>query len=216
MSKPSKELLKSILIFSKLDDKEIELLQSISTLETFKDDNILFYEGDESKIIHMVISGKIEVYKVNTKGKEIVLKQFSPFSFIAEVSNYNNIKFLASSKSIGNSTVLLIEYEKFEKYFLYHSSIAPIILKSMANKVVILEKIISSNLIMDATQRVANFIYENKKCLNNTKHCKIAESLNISPVTFSRILKKFKEDKIIKCNKHNCIVDKNLLKKLLS
>lgn len=210
------ELLKSIPIFSNLSEDELRLLKSISSIKELKSSNILFYEGEKSTTLHVVTKGKIAVYKVNSKGKEIVLKEFLPFSFIAEVSNYNGINFPASAKSIGNSTVLLIEYEKFEKQFLYHPTIAPTVLKSMANKVINLEKVISSNLILDATQRVAKFIYENEKCFNSVKHNKIAENLNITPVTFSRILKKFRDDKIIKLDKESYKIDKIALKKLFS
>jgi len=102
----------------------------------------------------MVLEGSVEVYKVNKKGKEILLKEFYPFSFIAEVANFTNINFSASAKSIGNATLLMIEYKKIEESLLYSKSIASHFLKSMASKVLNLEDIISKNLTMDATQRV--------------------------------------------------------------
>ena len=36
----------------------------------------------DSRDIHIILEGKIDIYKVNAKSKEIVLKQFLPFSFI--------------------------------------------------------------------------------------------------------------------------------------
>ncbi|MEA1956458.1 MAG: Crp/Fnr family transcriptional regulator [Campylobacterota bacterium] len=210
------KLLKSIPIFSKLNNDELEVLKKISTIKYLKNGNILFYENDISNNIHMLLHGQVEVYKINLKGREIVLKQFSPFEFIAEVSNYNNINFPASAKSIGDSTILVIDYKEFEEQFLYHKDVAPFVLKSMANKVINLEKIISSNLTMDATQRIAKFIYNNEKCLNCAKHHQIADNLNITPVTFSRILKKFKKEEIITLDKNKFIVNKDLLKKQFS
>jgi len=209
------ELLKSIPIFNKLNDSELLSLQEISYIKKLENQEILFFEGDESKTLHIVIDGEIEVYKVNSKGKEIILKKFKPFSFIAEVSNYNGINFPASAKATCYSTVLLINYKEFEKKFLFHPTIAPVILKSMANKVMNLEKVISNNLILDASQRVAKFIYDNEECLNKVKHHKIAEYLNITPVTFSRILKRFKDEKIIEVN-NKFTVNKELLKKEFS
>ena len=126
------------------------------------------------------------------------------------------MNFPASSKSIGDSSVLSINYEKFEKQFLYHPTIVPVVLKSMANKLIVLEKVISSNLTMDATQRVAKFIYENEKSFTTLKYNKIAVDLNITPVTFSRILKKFKDENIIQGDKERIIIDKELLKEHFS
>jgi len=210
----TQQLLKNIPVFSGLTSKELSLLQNISKLEYHQDKQILFYEGDESLNLYILLEGKIDIFKTNIKGKEIKLKQFLPFSFIAEVSNYNHIQFPASAKSIGDSTVLSIDYAKFEKELLYHKTIAPMIIKSIANKVLVLEKLISENLTMDATQRIAKFIYEDSDMFLNQKHHIIANKLNITPVTFSRILKKFREQNIISSTNH--ILDKDLLKKEFS
>ncbi len=207
----TQKLLKSIPAFSKLKNEELLFLKNISHIKTLKNNEILFYEGEEGLKLHIVIKGIIEVFKTDAKGKEIVLKQFTPYSFIAEVSNYGHINFPASSKSIGDSLVLIIDYKKFEEKILYCSSVAPFILRSIVNKVMYLEKIISDNLTMNATQRVAKFIYENDACLSTNKHHEIANILNITPVTLSRILRKFKKNKIISSDDH--ILNKALLKK---
>ena len=207
-------LLKTIPIFENLNLKELNYLKQISILKNLHNDEVLFYQDDKPLYLHIVIEGIIEVYKVNPKGNKISLNKFIPFSFIAEVSNFNNINFPATSVSIGNSIVLAIDYKKFEEKLLYHPTIAPIVLKSMAQKVLTLEKIISQNLTMDATQRVAKYIYENDNCLIEQKHHQIAQKLNITSVTFSRILKSFKNSNILDFN--NTITNKDLLKQSFS
>jgi len=206
--------LKLIPIFSQLNSSEIEDLQKISFLKSLQKDEILFFEGDDSINLYMIVDGYIDIYKTDIHAKQITLKRFAPFSFIAEVSNYNNMKFPATAKSINNTTVLVIDYIKFEKQFLYHPTIIPIVLKSVTNKVISLEKIISENLIMNATQRVAKFIYEEELLFKNAKHHEIANRLNITAVTFSRILKKLRTNNIITID--NNILDKKLLKKEFS
>jgi len=203
-------------MFCKLEDFELKSLEKIATIEHFSDGNILFYENDMSDNLYFLLDGRIEIYKTNSKGKPIVLKQFLPFEFIAEVSNYNNMKFPATGKSIGNSEVLIIDYKQFKKEFLYHKEIAPYIIESLANKILTLNNIISSQLTMDATQRVAKFIYNNQQCLTCIKHHKIAENLNITPVTFSRILKTFKDENIIREDENQFFIDKDLLQKQFS
>lgn len=203
-------------MFSKLNELELKSLEKISTIKDFSDGDILFYEDEMSNNFYYLLDGQVEIYKVNVKGKIIILNQFSSFEFIAEVSNYNNMKFPATGKSIGNSKVLIIDYEVFKKEFLYHKEIAPFIIESLANKVMGLNNIISSQLTMDASQRVAKFIYNNEKCLTCIKHHKIAENLNITPVTFSRILKTFKNENIIYEEENILVIKKELLKKQFS
>ena len=203
-------------MFSKLNELELKSLEKISTIKDFSDGDILFYEDEMSNNFYFLLDGQVEIYKVNVKGKIIILNQFFSFEFIAEVSNYNNMKFPATGKSIGNSKVLIIDYEVFKKEFLYHKEIAPFIIESLANKVMGLNNIISSQLTMDASQRVAKFIYNNEKCLTCIKHHKIAENLNITPVTFSRILKTFKNENIIYEEENMLVIKKELLKKQFS
>jgi len=206
----TQKLLQSINIFSQLTTKELESLQKISSLKSLCNNEILFYEGESSEQLNIIVEGIIQVYKINRSNKEIILKEFTPFSFVAELSNYNHICFPASAKSIGNSSVLQIDFEKFEKQFLYHPNISPSIIKSMANKIMILEQTIAMNLTMDATQRVAKMIYDKHRYLESNKHHKLATELNITPVTFSRILRKFKDENII--DSDNKIINKDLLK----
>jgi CRP/FNR family transcriptional regulator len=205
--------LNQIDLFSSFSNEDILYLKTISHIKKFQNDDILFYEGDDSDNLYFLIEGKVEVYKTNRKGKKIVLTQFSSLSFIAEASHYANIKFPATAKSINNSVVLIIAYDKFEKRFLHYSQISLFIIKSLASKIVCLEKTFSNNLIMDAQERIAKYLYENEGCLNCLKHHEIAESLNITPVTFSRILKIFKVEKIIQKNK---VINKKRLYKLFS
>jgi len=206
--------LKLIPIFNQLNSNEIEYLEEISSVKSLHDDEILFFEGDDSSNLYMILEGYIDIYKTDINARQIVLKRFEPFSFIAEISNYKNMRFPATAKSIKNTTILVINYKKFEEKFLYHPTIIPKILKSVTDKVVSLEKIISENIVMNATQRVAKFIYEEEFLFQNCKNHEIAERLNITAVTFSRILKKLRENQLITIK--NQIIDKELLKKEFS
>jgi len=205
--------LKQIGLFSSFSNDDILYLKTISHIKKFKNDDILFYEGDDSDNLYFLIEGKAEVYKTNRKGKKIVLTQFSSLSFIAEVSPYVKIKFPATAKSINNSVVLIIVYDKFEKRFLHYPQISSFIIKSLASKIVRFEKTFSNSLMMDAQERIAKYLYEHEGCLNCLKHHEIAESLNVTPITFSRILKVFKIEKIIQKNK---VINKERLYKLFS
>ncbi|SFV75810.1 transcriptional regulator, Crp/Fnr family [hydrothermal vent metagenome] len=208
--------LKKIALFSQLNKDELKSLEKISTIKLLDDENILFYENEQSDYLYFLIDGRIDIYKTNTKGKPIILKQFFSQEFIAEISNFNNIPFPATAKSIGHSKILKIDYKQFKKDFLYHRQIAPYVIKSLSQKILALNDVISTQLTMDATQRVAKFLYKNEKCLMCIKHHQIAENLNITPVTFSRVLKKFKEENIIKEEKNKLSIDKDKLKKQFS
>ena len=68
--------LKDILLFSDLPNSAITLIESFSTSIELRKGNILFYEGDDSKYLHILNKGIIKLYKTTSNNKEIVLKYF--------------------------------------------------------------------------------------------------------------------------------------------
>ena len=59
---------------------------------------------------------------------------------------------------------------------------------------------------MDSTGRVAKFIYENEDLFSQLKQNKVAAILNITPETLSRVVRKFKEAKIIEIRDNKFIL----------
>ncbi len=211
-----KNYINNIRLFNKLDEKDKDKILKISSIKKLSTNTILFYEGDESKHLHIVLKGKIEVYKVNTSGKNLSLNLFKPYETIAELSNYKSIPFPATARALEESEVLLMDFKCFKEAFFSNSTIVENILESMSNKIINLEKLISSQMTMDATQRVAYHLIEEKIDLNTQKHTDIADKLNISPVTLSRILKKLKTKQAIVVSGNIYSVNKALLQELCS
>lgn len=205
--KDIKEKIKQATIFSKLSDGDMEYLLSISTKKNLQKEGILFYKGDVANKLYVLLEGKCKVYKHNQKGNDVVMKTFEGVSLIAEIANLEKIPYPSNCMAVENSTILAIDYAKFEEYFLKNIDILLIFVKSLTDKVFNLEKIILSNITLDASSRVAKYLYENEENFYNQSNIAIAKHLNITPETFSRVLKKFKaaellvlENKIYKVN----------------
>ena len=190
--KDIKEKIKQTTIFSKLNDEDIDYLLSISLKKTIQKDSILFYKGDAPKNLYVLLDGKCKVYKHNQKGNDIVMKTFDGVSLIAEIANLEKIPYPSNCMASQESTVLAIDYAKFEHYFLKNTDLLLLFVKSLTNKVFNLERIILSNITLDAPSRVAKYIYEYEEEFYAKSNIEIAQHLNITPETFSRVLKKFK------------------------
>lgn len=197
--------LKSIYLFEKFSDEDFTKLVSISKTKNYPKGSIIFYASDIPKELHILTSGEAQVYKSDNKSNKIILNNFRALSIIAEVANLENIPFPASCEAISECEFILIDYKKFEDLFLKDYKISMQIIKSLTKKIKYLESVIENNIVLDATSRVAKYIYQNSETFKTTKNNQIANHLNIKPETLSRILKKFKDDKII--DKNNNIID---------
>ena len=123
--------LKEFYFFSTLDEREIEELRKISILKKYSKNEILFYAGDESKYLHLLVSGVVKLYKHDYKDNEILIHNINAPSFIAEIANYEEKPFPANCSFETESQVILIDYEKFRDNFLNKKEIAKAISLSL-------------------------------------------------------------------------------------
>ena len=82
------DYLKRVFIFSQLSQNDLEELAKISSVETYKKNGILFYEGDPSEKIHILVDGIVKAYKTDMKENEIVLHYFYP-TFHPRIVSYS-------------------------------------------------------------------------------------------------------------------------------
>lgn len=202
----------NIELFQELSQAENNRLYEISSVKEYSKGNILFYEGDCPIKLKLLLDGIVKVYKVDTKGNEVVLHFFQPQTLIAETAHMQKINYPATAVCETDCTVLEIEYELFKNEFLRNPDISFKIIQSLSNKVKALQNVITTNLTMDTFSRVCKFIYENEKHIHELSHRKIAAILNITPETLSRNLAILKKDGIVSVEHRKIqILNKKLL-----
>lgn len=206
---------RDIYLFRHLTDEQLKKIRDISFIKEFNRGEILFYEGEEPNYLYILLEGTIRVFKTDIKGNEITLHYFHPINMIAEVANFENFPYPASAEFETNGRVLAIDFSKFKSEFLSNPEISFNIIKSLSYKVRVLNDFITQSIMMDAVSRVAKFLYEHEDLFRELKHNKIASLLNITPETFSRILKKFKDQNIIEKRGKEIIIHKKKLEKFL-
>jgi CRP/FNR family transcriptional regulator len=187
--------------FSFLKEEDLHRLKEISIKKYFNKDEILFYKGDEPKYLHLLIKGIAKLYTYDHKDNEVIIHNLMAPSLIAEIVNYEDLKFPANCAFETKGEVLLIDYEKFKVEFLLKPEISMFFIKSLTKKIKALESFINYNISSNSLEKIAKFLLDNESILINLKQVKIAQLLNITPETFSRKLSKLKKEKIIQNEK---------------
>lgn len=206
--------LKKISLFSELDIKDLEKLQKISKIKYLNKKDAVFYQGDESNNLYILIQGEAKIYRLDNKGNELILHSFTAPNLLAERANLTNIPYPANCRMITDGVVLEIEFEAF-KEMMKKENICFNIMQSLLKKMASLENIIDNQILLDVETRVAKFIYENPDAFETLKQHSIANILNIKPETLSRKIKKLKNLGIIE-NQHSKlkIVNKDKIKEI--
>ncbi len=206
--------LKDIYLFKHLNRQQLDMLTEISRPKEFKSGNFLFLEGETSDRLNILVNGILKVYKCDKAGNEIVLNLFYPTTLVAEIACLEHMAYPATAVFETDGKVISIDYRAFEREFLMNPEISLSIIKSLAHKIKALDKVITHNLTMDSTARVAKFIYENDELFMKLKQNKVAALLNIAPETMSRTMRKFKENNIV--NLKDGLMDREQLKGLFN
>ena len=206
--------LREIYLFKDLSDETLDQIEEFTTIVELSKDNILFYEGDDSKYLFLLTKGIVKLYKTSSNDKEIVMKYFHPNEFIAEVANFENIPYPATAQAFTDTEVLKIDFESLKDTIYSDAKLSFLIQTSLIRKIRNLENLVSLHIVLDSKERIAKYLYEHTEDFFNTKNIIIAEILNLSPETLSRMLRVFKNDGLI--NNKNKTVDKEKLRMLFS
>jgi CRP/FNR family transcriptional regulator len=206
--------LREIPLFSELNDEDLQTLKEITTILDKKKNDILFYQGDNSDFLYILVTGKAKIYRLDSKGNEVILHYFNAPSLLAERANLANIPYPANCALLEDSKIVKIKFTEFTK-LMQKADICFKIMQSLLKKMTSLENIIDNNILLDVETRIAKFIYENEEAFETLKQHSIANLLHIKPETLSRKLKKLKELGIIE-NKNSKlkIINKEKLKEL--
>ncbi|AJC84581.1 nitrosative stress-response regulator, Crp/Fnr family [Campylobacter peloridis] len=186
-------------------DKHFEILTSMGKKIHFKKGNILFFEGEKASKILILLSGKVRIYKVNTKGFELTLHTLNPISFIAEMPVFERINYPANAICEQDCEICVLEFDYFKNLCLENGEISFLLLTSLFSKIRILENFIRQR-SLDLKSRLLSFLLENEEKLQNLKQKEIAVILNLPPESLSRFLKELKQNELICTNKGKIVI----------
>ena len=189
--------IRKISFFNNLNDEQIDLIASISNESTYTSNSILYYESDVNNNLLFLVEGLIKIYKVDKFDNEIFLYHIYKNSMISELTSIkqNEIYYFSNAEIIEDSTILSINFDKFKEHFLSKNILTMELLEILLEKTHQLQCIVNSELVFDATAKVAFMLNQDVDMFNKLKRQEVSFMLHIQPETLSRVLKRFKRFK---------------------
>jgi len=195
----------SIPMFSDLDKKFHKELYDSVYIKKFTKNSIVFYEGDESDYLYILLEGTIRLYKTSPKGSEVQIKRMEAPDTIGEYACFEKEPFPVTCEFISDGVMGLLHFDKVYKY-LDNKEFSLGLIKSLTSKVMVLSALVHKETILSSEAKVADLMIDKVHIFNRLKNNEIAGILNLTPETFSRIMTKFKKKKIILVKKHNVTI----------
>lgn len=108
-------------LFAPLSDEALEKVASDFRLKTYDKDDIIFYQGDSSREMYLVTSGKVRIFRLSPSGYETSINIFSTHDLIGEFAAIDDQPRSAMAKAIVPTTLLAMTHDRF----LYHLRTIP-------------------------------------------------------------------------------------------
>jgi CRP/FNR family transcriptional regulator, dissimilatory nitrate respiration regulator len=188
----------------------------------------VFHSGQDAKSFYLLKKGKISLYKLNSAGKEIEIRNVLPYEFFAEVIIFAEEKYPVTA--IATEESFLIEYSKNKilEVISKDYELGLFFIKLLASRCLLLNKKIHQISLQNVSSRLSFYLVEyiDKNNLYkeaqqqtpielNVSKNEIANSINTISETLSRTFKKLHKLNILKVfGKTIVIQDYNKLKSL--
>jgi len=198
--------LEEIPMFSALTNVHLKELYDQTHIKQFSKDSIVFYEGDESKYLHILLDGSIKLYKTTPKGTQIQINRLGAPALIGEYACFENQPFPATCEFLTDGIMGLLPFTFVYKH-LDNPDFSLEIIKSLTGKVALLSALVHKETVLSSEAKVADLMMQKLSLFHRLKNNEIASMLNLTPETFSRILTKFKKEGIISVKNQTIILE---------
>jgi CRP/FNR family transcriptional regulator len=188
--------IQDIPMFSDLDKKFHKELQDNIHIKKFTKNSIVFYEGDESDYLYILLEGTVQLYKTSPKGSQVQIKRMKAPNVIGEYACFEKQPFPASCEFITDGVMGLLHFDKVYQY-LDNKEFSLGLIRSLTSKVMVLSALVHKETILSSEAKVADLMLEKIDTFNRLRNNEIAGILNLTPETFSRVITKFKKESII-------------------
>src|ERR1041384_8082471 len=193
-------------LFAGLPPADLNTIAALVASKPLEKGDYLFHEGDASHGFYLVQKGAINVHRVNAVGKEQVIHIFRAGESFAEATLATERGYPADARAVESSLVLLVHKPDFLALRRRQPELALRMLGSMSLHLRVLVGQIEDLSLKNVETRLANWLVN--RCpdpegqrpvpiqLTMTKRILAAEVGTVSE-TFSRMLAKFREQKLL-------------------
>ncbi len=193
--------LEDIPLFSRLGESYLKQLQAQMHTKKYTKGSVVFYEGDSSHYLHILLEGSVKLYKTSHKGTQIQINRFSAPELLAEYAIFEREPFPATCEFVTDGEIGLLHFDAIYEC-LDQPQFSLELIKSLTRKVSLLSALVHKETILSSEAKVADLMLKKVTVFNRLKNNEIASMLNLTPETFSRILTKMKKEGIIKIEQH--------------
>jgi CRP/FNR family transcriptional regulator len=210
------EKLKSVQLFSSLEDAELSKLSGNLNIRQFRKNEIILYEEDTSAFMYMILDGKAKVVQITEEGEETILAMHRTGDFFGEMSLLYCKTVPATVIATEDTLTAIISRNDFYSLIFKQNEMLLILLQILCSRICRSREMIQLLSLKNASQRIRMLFsllseeYGRKNAKGITleiklTHRDIASMTGTTRETVTRIMDKWQKDKEVAVLKNRLI-----------
>src|SRR5260370_41162179 len=102
---------------------EVQTRAKMGIRGRFPADKVIFFEGDRSDVLYIILSGSVRIFQTSLDGKEKTINTLATGSFFGEMAMLDGQPRSASVATIEDTTMLAIDYRTFRDFCSLHPEV---------------------------------------------------------------------------------------------
>ncbi|NLV23348.1 MAG: Crp/Fnr family transcriptional regulator [Deltaproteobacteria bacterium] len=201
------ENIAAVPLFEGLSPEQSDTLARIARKTFFAKEERIFSEGDEGRGLHVIVSGRVKIFKLSPGGKEQILHIFGPGDPFGEIALFSGRTYPAHAEAHSDCEVLFFPRREFADCIAADPSLAFNMLAVLSQRLRKFAQLIEDLSLKEVPGRLAAYLLflshreggRGRVTLEVTKG-QLAALLGTIPETLSRILAKMSRQGLIAVN----------------
>jgi CRP/FNR family transcriptional regulator len=198
------EIIAETILFSGLNEKELERVGKVALEKDFAKGQSVFVEGEEGTGFYIVSRGLVKIYKISMDGKEQILHIMGPGDPFGEVPVFSGQRFPANAETLTDSDLLFFPRHDFVDLIAHYPSLAMNMLSVLSARLRQFTIQIENLTLREVPARLAAYLIyvadrdkQAKAVTLDISKGQLASLLGTVPETLSRALTNMKNNGLI-------------------
>jgi CRP/FNR family transcriptional regulator len=204
-------------ILSSLSQRDWEKVKHLFVEKHFGKDDYIFFEGDPSSWLGVVLEGRVKMIKHAENGKDVVLDLIAPGEMLGEMAAFNGEPYPATAQAMEPTVVASIHQDDYIRLLKQYPALALRVIEELGRRLREAQETIKSMAVERVERRIARILLKLAATTGSSNEDgivielpltrqDIAEMAGTTVETTIRTLSKFRKKGLIQAERGRVII----------
>ena len=145
-------------VLSSLPQSDWEKVKDLFVEKHFGKDEYIFFEGDPSSWLGVILEGRVKMIKHSEAGKDVVLDVMSPGEMVGEVAAFDGSPYPATAQAMEPTVVASIHRDDFLRLLKQYPAVALRVIEETGRRLREAQETIKSMAVERVERRIARIL----------------------------------------------------------